>query len=130
MIGFIEFVLLESLWRFLTIRVTPDQRYFMSKSDLLSGNQDLINSAAKILSTMPVRKLTAVTNQSGSVLTIEYTTIGLSRLNIYIDSRPMESREINDGTHAFEVDLLADITLLELAGYDNDDFVAKRKIAL
>ncbi|MDR4481949.1 MAG: hypothetical protein R3B95_01610 [Nitrospirales bacterium] len=120
MIGFIEFVLLESLWRFLTIRVTPDQRYFMSKSDLLSGNQDLINSAAKILSTMPVRKLTAVTNQSGSVLTIEYTTIGLSRLDIYIDSRPMESREINDGTHTF----------LELAGYDNDDFVANRKIVL
>ncbi len=110
--------------------VTPDQRYFMTKSDLLSGNEDLINSAAKTLSTMPVRKLTAVTNQSGSILTIEATSIGLSRLDMYIDSRPVESRDINDGTHSFEVDLPTNATLLELAGYDNDDFVANRKIAL
>ena len=91
--------------------VTPDQRYFMTKSDLLSGNEDLINSAAKTLSTMPVRKLTAVTNQSGSILTIEATSIGLSRLDMYIDSRPVESRDINDGTHSFEVDLPTDMPL-------------------
>lgn len=110
--------------------VTPDQRYFMTKSDLLSGNEDLINSAAETLSTMSVRELTAVTDQSGSILTIEATTTGLSRLDTYIDSRPVESRDINDGTHSFEVDLPTDATFLELAGYDNDDFVANRKIAI
>ena len=110
--------------------ITPDERYFMTKNDVLNGNEDLINKAAKTLSTMPVRELTVVTDQSGSILKITATTTGLSRLDTYIDSRPVETLDIDDGTHTFEVDLPPNASFLEVAGYDDDDFVANRKIAV
>ena len=79
---------------------------------------------------MPVRLLRVNTSQTGSNLTIQATTVGISRLDAYIDGRPMESPDINDGTHQFDVTLSTGATQLELAGYKNSEFVAARKIDL
>ncbi len=110
--------------------VTPDSRHAMTEDDLLNGNVDLINRAGKILKNMPVRQLGITTSQSGSTLNIQATTIGLSRLDTYIDGRPMKSIDISNGTHNFQVTRPAGATLLEFAGYKNGDFVAARKIEL
>ena len=110
--------------------VRPDKRHLMTETDLLSGNADLIARAAAILSTMPVRQLVAGTSQSGSTLTVTATTTGLTRLDTYIDGRPVESLDINDGTHTFDVELPPGATLLEFAGYDAGDYVAARKLGL
>jgi hypothetical protein len=110
--------------------VRPAELYLMTKNDLLNGNEDLIGRAAELLAAMPARQLVVTTHQSGSTLELETETRGLTRLDVYLNGRPIESRDIKDGTHTFEVDVLPDGNLLELAGYDNGDFVAARKLEL
>lgn len=110
--------------------ITPDSRHALTKDDLLNANKDLINAAGNILKNMPVRLLKVTTSRAGSTLTIQTTTAGISRLDTYIDGRPMESQDINDGTHSINVDLPAGATLLELAGYKDNEYVAARKLQL
>ena len=110
--------------------VRPNSCHALTKDDLLNANKDLINTAGKILKNMPVRMLKVTTSQAGSTLTIQATTAGISRLDIYIDGRPMESRDTNDGTYSIDLDLPAGATLLELAGYKDNDYVAARKLHL
>lgn len=110
--------------------ITPDSRHAITKDDLLNGNKDLINAAGKILKNMPVRQLKATASQAGSTLTIQAVTAGISRIDTYIDGRPMESRDISDGTHNISVELPAGATLLKLAGYKKSKYVAGRKLQL
>jgi hypothetical protein len=110
--------------------VTPDSYHALTKDDLLNANIDLINEAGQILSNMPVRQLSVTTNQIGSILTIQVTSIGISRLDVYIDGRPLKTLDINDGTHSFNIDLPINAAFLELAGFKNDEYVAARKLPL
>lgn len=110
--------------------ITPDSRHALTKDDLLNKNKDLINAAGNILKNMPLRLLKVTTSQAGSTLTIQGTTAGISRLDIYIDGRPMESRDINDGTHSINLDLPAGATQLGIKGYEDNIYVAARKLQL
>jgi hypothetical protein len=110
--------------------ITPDSDHALTKDDLLKANKDLINAAGQVLTNMPVRRLSVTTIQAGSTLTIQATTVGVSRLDTYVDRRPLESLDINDGTHSFDVNLPAGAALLELAGHINDELVAARKLKL
>ncbi len=110
--------------------VTPKERYFMTKNDLLKGNEDLINHAGKILSTQPVRLLTATAAPDGSKLKIKVTAKGMTRLDTYIDGRPVKSLDVSDGVRTFNVDLPPNAQLLELTGYDGGELAAARKIPL
>ncbi len=60
--------------------IQPDSRHAVTKDDLLKANKDLIDAAGRILGNMPVRRLDVTTSRSGSTLTIQATTAGLSRL--------------------------------------------------
>ena len=102
----------------------------MTKDDLQDANRDLIDEAGRILKNMPVQLLSVTLSQAGSTLTIQATTVGISRLDTYIDGRPVDSRDLNDGTHSFTVDVPAGANQLKLAGYENDEYVAARKVAL
>lgn len=110
--------------------VVPDKRYWMTKNDLLNSNEDLINAAGKLLKKMPVRQLSATTIASGDQLKIKIATKKLTRVDIYFDGRPVETVDVDDGVKTIELDLPAETSLLELAGYDDGDFVAARKIEL
>ena len=110
--------------------VTPDERYFMTKNDLLNSNEDLINHATEILSKLPVRHLDIRTEPSVAGLTVTATTSGLSRLDVYIDGRPVQSFDIDGQPLTFQVDVPADAELLECAGYDKDSLVVARKIRI
>jgi hypothetical protein len=107
--------------------VKPDTQYSMTKIDLLESNKGLIDHAGTLLSGMPARTLDLTTNLTGSSLTINVTTAGLDRLDTYIDGRPLDSRDVNDGSRSFAVNAPASAALLELAGYENGDYVAARK---
>jgi hypothetical protein len=112
------------------IGIKPDSRHAMTKDDLLQDNKDLIDKAAAILKNMPVRRLSVTTSRAGPLLKIEATTVGISRLDIYIDGRPQISPDVDDGTHKLKVDLPAGAVQLELAGFKNDALVAARKLKL
>ncbi len=109
--------------------VQPDERYFMTRNDLLNSNEDLIRSAAEILSGLPRRQLDVATSSSGSTLNVEVTTRGLDRLDVYLDGRPVQTMNVGDGTTIFQVEV-AGADLLELAGYEDGDYVAARKVEL
>lgn len=108
--------------------IMPDERYFMTKNDLLNGNEDLFNHAAEILASRPVRRLDVETTRSSAVLQITATTVGISRLDTYINERPVESLDFNDETRTFDVPLPPVGASLRLAGFDDGKLVASRKL--
>jgi hypothetical protein len=110
--------------------IKPDVRYTMTKNDLLNGNEDLINRAAEWLAAMPARRLVATARPTRSGIEIETQTAGLTRLDVYLDGRPVESLDVEDGAHTFQVDVPARATTLELAGYEGGRRVAARKLAM
>lgn len=110
--------------------VTPHSGYSLSRVDLLESNKELIDHAATLLTSMPVRTLRLNTSQTGSSLTMTITTAGVDRLDTYVDGRPLDSRDVNDGNHLFTLNLPDSAALLELAGYENGDYVAARKQVL
>ncbi len=110
--------------------ITPDSRHEMTREDLLNSNIDLINRAASILKPMQVYRLTASTNRSGSVVSVQVTTAGFSRLDVYVDDRPVNSLDISDGSNNFEVSLPIDATSIRLAGFQSRDNVAARILEL
>lgn len=110
--------------------VTPDSRHALTRNDLLDSNVDLINRAATILAGMPRRRLQVTTSQSAAALTITADTAGIDRLDTYIDGRPVDSRDVGDGSHSYSVTPPGSPALLELAGYDGGDYVAARKLSL
>ena len=110
--------------------IVPDSRHSLTKEDLLDGNKDLINAAAKILKRMPAYELSATVGQSTSGLSITATTAGFTRLDVYVDSRPMQSMNVSNDTHQFEIDLSEKAAELKLMGYLEDDCVAVRRIVI
>lgn len=107
--------------------VRPDSRYSLSRVDLLESNRELIDHAATLLASMPVRTLRLTMSRSGSSLMINVTTAGIDRLDTYVDGRPLDSRDVGDGSHSFTVNVASSAALLELAGYEDGDYVAARK---
>lgn len=106
--------------------VLPDVRYKMTRNDLLNGNEDLIDKAAEMLAEQPVRQLQTRLTGSGPDLAVEITTVGLTRIDIYLDGRPVGSVDVEDGEVAIPVDASADT--LELVGYDGHLRAAARKL--
>jgi len=110
--------------------VTPDSLHALTKTDLLNGNADLIADAGKILKGMPVRRLSARATLAGSVLTLDTTTAGFSRLDFYVDGRPLASIDVDDGNHSVNVNVPNGATAVRLAGYQDNELVAARKMDL
>lgn len=110
--------------------VQPDFRHVLTKDDLLQGNRDLINHAGEILKKMPVRILDITTAQTGSTLTITATTGGIDRIDTYVNERPIESRNVSDGTTIYSISLPTGAGHLRLAGFKKGASVAARKIDL
>ena len=112
------------------IGVTPDIRHSMTKDDLLSSNIDLIDKAAKTLKALPVRQLDIDVAPATTTLDITATTLGLDRLDFYVDERPVKSIDIDDGTHGISLDILSGALMLVVAGYSKGDYVAARNYTI
>ena len=110
--------------------ITPDSRHAVTKDDLLQANKDLINAAGRILEDMPLRRLRVSTSRAGATLTVQAETAGITRLDSYVDGRPLKTVDVDDGTHSFEIELPAGAALLDIAGYQDDQLVAARKLKL
>jgi hypothetical protein len=109
--------------------VVPDYRHQMTKNDVLNGNVDLIETAGVILAQLPSRLLDAtVTNQTDGVLKVEVNTLGISRIDVYLNSRPQRSLDVTDGTQEFSISDAPGGSFLELRGFDHDKLIASRKI--
>ncbi|MGM9509880.1 S41 family peptidase [Larkinella sp. GY13] len=107
--------------------VIPDERHFLTRNDLLNKNQDLINRAGAILSTLPVRKLKTrseklATNQVGFTVEVQ----GITRIDVYVAERPIESIDIKLNQTAFTLSTAAETRRpLEIRAYDGSDLVGR-----
>jgi len=78
--------------------VVPDQRHGLTPDDLLQGNKDLLDRAGAILAALPLRRLSVSSSVVGSTLTLTITTEGIDRLDVYVDRRPVGSRDVTAPT--------------------------------
>jgi C-terminal processing protease CtpA/Prc len=111
--------------------IRPDIVYNMTRADLLNNNVDLIKKASEILATKRVRRLDAMmSNQAGS-MEIQLTTLGISRIDLYVDGRPILSKDITDGTHKLSIAKpTTESKLLKIIGLEGNEVVAARKVSL
>jgi hypothetical protein len=111
--------------------IKPDIVYDMTLRDLLEGNIDLINKAVEMLANKPVRQLDAVISDHGNSLAVELTSIGISRVDIYVDDRPSLSQDVIDGTNKLSISKPStDARLVKIIGLKVNEVVATRKIFL
>jgi Peptidase family S41 len=104
--------------------IVPDERHELTKNDLLNSNEDLIAHAGKMLAGLPAYALSAEARDGR----VTATTKGLSRIDAYVDGRPVLSLDVDDGENTFE--LAATSGLLELRGFDRDALAASRRLSL
>jgi len=111
--------------------IIPDILYKMTRIDLLEKNSDLIKKASEILASMPLRKLDATLSNKNNSLQIEVDSIGISRIDLYVDDRPILSQDITDGVSKLIIDKsLPDSKQIEIVGLKYNQIVATRKIFL
>jgi hypothetical protein len=111
---------------------TPDHLHHMTKNDVLEHNKGLIARAAELLTDLTVRKLSAVIDaRSGETMGVSVTAKNISRLDIFLNDRPLLSRDIRDGTTTLLLPSPPpDDGMLELRGFHAGQLVAVRRISL
>jgi C-terminal processing protease CtpA/Prc len=110
--------------------VIPNERHYMTKADLLSGNVDLINHAGEMLSKKPARKISVeIKANLDQTKTIVATTEHIARLDLYVNDRPQQSLHVVSGTTQFNKTTLPKGARLLLEGFDrkNNLVAAHRK---
>ena len=83
--------------------VTPDERYFMTRDDLLNGNVDLIAHAATLLAARPKQALQVEAVGNPPVTRMKVTSANVDRVDLHVDGRPVAS-----------VDVTASLTVIPL----------------
>lgn len=108
--------------------VIPDKRHFLTRDFLLNSNVDLINKAGSMLAGVcPLRVLivtvNAITSEQSKVIT---DTQGITRLDVYLGERPIESIDIQCQQTTFTITKQsADRSDLLILGFDGTELVAR-----
>jgi hypothetical protein len=109
--------------------VVPDELHRMTRTDVLEGNSDLIEHAAKILAGLPGHAFVVTTESKQGAVAVTVATRNLTRLDAFVDSRPLLSLDIENDEASFDVPGEAgDGRTLELRAYDGDRFAACRRV--
>ena len=106
--------------------VVPDHRHDLTRRDVLEGNPDLLDAAGALLAAMPKRALRLTSSLSGGTLTLQATTKGIERLDVYVEGRPRASADVSDGDSALTVSGVAGATVVRVDGYAGGELVAAR----
>lgn len=78
---------------------------------------------------MPIRSLDASLTSDGGGLEVAFTTLGLDRLDAFVDGRPRQSWDIVDGDGVETVSPDgAGVAGVELLGYAEGELVALRRL--
>ena len=109
--------------------VEPDERWTLTRDDLLSGNADLMNRAGELLAGMDRYTLDArVLPSDDDGQPIEVTTGNFGRLDVFVDDRPYASRNVSQGTSTIVVPPSA--SAVRLDGRSGTRLVVSRTIPL
>ena len=78
--------------------VVPDERYFMTRADLLEHNADLIAHAAQILAGQPAFTLALAAAGAAPVSKLRITSGHIDRVDLLVDDRPLLSRDVSSSS--------------------------------
>jgi peptidase S41-like protein len=107
--------------------VVPDHRHELTRRDVLEDNVDLLDAAGKLLAAMPKRTLRLTSAlDGGGTLTLQVTTAGIERLDVYVDGRPRASTDVTDGASTVTVTGVAGATTVRVEGHAGGELVAAR----
>ena len=105
--------------------IVPDRRHYMTRDDLLNKNLDIIKKAATMLMEKPSYGLSVTLRQNRDrSKTIEVSTKNISRLDVYINDRPLKSLDVKDGkvrVGKVRRETTKSKTVLLLNGYDGSN---------
>ena len=110
--------------------VVPDVTYGMTRRDLFEQDVDLLSFAGNMLSGRPVYRLDVAPDRAASADSRRFYvhTQGLQRLDVYLDGRPLESRDIADESNLVTVSGEPAEASLELHGFDGGRLAAARAV--
>jgi hypothetical protein len=111
--------------------VVPDEIHRLTKNDLLNKDKDLIERAASVLAGLPVRRLAVEVTplRDATRARVSAATENISRLDAYLDGRPRNTLDVEDGDVEFDISVSGTLShVLELRGFDGDELVAAKRI--
>jgi hypothetical protein len=106
--------------------VVPSHRHEMTRRDVLEDNIDLLDAAGALLTAMPKRALQLTSSLDGGTLTLQTTTEGIQRLDVYVDGRPRASADVSDGGSTLTVPGVAGAAVVRVEGHAGGELVAAR----
>lgn len=106
--------------------VVPDELHQMTRRDVLGGNEDLIEHAARLLSTKRRFKIAlGIGERTTEGLRLTLDTENLALVDLYVGGHPADSIPVTDGRTACSLDLPGTQgALLEVRGFDEDGTLA------
>ncbi|HEX8367002.1 MAG TPA: S41 family peptidase [Pyrinomonadaceae bacterium] len=113
--------------------VVPDERYFITKNDVLNDNVDMINKAGSMLAAIqPLRGLTVdIQSVSPTQVNAALETQNIDRLDLYIDDRPVTSVDVQGGQTTIPITVVNGAgSILEIRGFDRSQLIARYRTEL
>ena len=110
--------------------VAPDERYFMTRNDLISRNVDLIARAAAILKDKDTQTL-QITSGAAPFREVQVTSTNVDRVDVYVDARPVGSTDVALASGSATIALPAPVmtgTRLEAFGYRQGRLVVRTRL--
>jgi hypothetical protein len=105
--------------------VVPDEIHRITRNDLFNDNVDLIAHAASLLAKQKIRTLDAALSKRQ----LSLTTRNLSRVDVYLNSRPAMSLDVKDGSTQIDLPATgAPLRSIRLDGYDRNEFAVTRTL--
>ena len=106
--------------------VRCDVRHEMTRRDVLENNVDLLDAAGALLAGQTVRRLRLAPSLAGGTLTLQLTTGGIDRVDVYVDGRPRGSSDVSDGDTTLTFPGVGAATTVQVQGFATGELVAAR----
>ncbi|HPQ95571.1 MAG: hypothetical protein KDI44_10045 [Thiothrix sp.] len=108
--------------------VEPDKRHYMSRRDVLEGNTDLFQHAAKLLSQQPVHRLEASFDAQSCEVHLKTTNI--DRLDWFINQRAAGSIDVTGTEASIKPAVMHEESRLVILAYQDGELVAHARLNL
>jgi hypothetical protein len=106
--------------------ISGHETYTMTKRDLTEDNVGLLNFCGALLRAQPYTNMT-VTRDEDEPSRLTVVTTGLDRLDVVVDGRPRESRNVADRATTI-VDVDGPWERVDLSGYADDELRQRRRV--
>jgi hypothetical protein len=113
--------------------VVPDVRYFMSKTDVVGNNDDLIAAAAAILKTMPKQRLRLTPDPASPRQQFALDCSDIDRIDLFVNDRPALSQQVSGAQTGLPIVLpfpATDGNVVGAYGYRDGALVVSTRVAV